>query len=73
MSATLVEPVIHEPVSLEPQPPVIAPAKIQPKADTNPLVIIFVACFVALNLSVVLIGPVVAWIYFLRDSGAFAP
>lgn len=78
MSATLIEPVIHEhePVpfvteAVETKPPVIAEP--QAKAETNPLIIIGIACFIAFNLAVVMIGSITAWIYFLRDSGAFAP
>lgn len=76
MSATLlVEPVIQESIHLatKPEPEIPVMAKVQAKAEENPLVIVFVACVIAFHLAVAMIGSVAAWLYYLRHSGAFAP
>lgn len=76
MSAALVEPVIYESLPsvsevVEHKSPVIAEPKA--KAETNPLIIIGITCFIAFNLAVVMTGSIAVWIYFLRESGAFTP
>lgn len=74
MSTTsLLKPVLQEsiPYVPEPEPQATLTAKMQTKAETNPLVIVFVVCVVAFHLAAAMIGSVAAWIYYLRNSGAF--
>ena len=74
MSTTsLLKPLLQESIPLvpKPEPEATLIAKMQAKAETNPLIVIFVACVVAFHLAAAMIGSVAAWIYYLRSSGAF--
>lgn len=82
MSTLVAEPIIQE-VNIE--PPAVrkfdlheggrspAAAIAGPKEETNPFVIILIACFIAFNLAAAMVGTIVAWVYQLRHSGAFTP
>ena len=75
MSALLAEPVVHEEVKAaafsiaEPELPT---SPVPDKKEFQPLLLVFVACFVAFHLAAAMIGTLTAWIYQLRHSGAFA-
>ncbi|HLJ27616.1 MAG TPA: hypothetical protein VKY85_12970 [Candidatus Angelobacter sp.] len=77
MSATLLgKPAIHKPIpfvrkAVEQKTPVVA--EVQAKEETNPLIVIFVACIIAFHVAAVMIGSVAAWVYYLKHSGAFTP
>jgi hypothetical protein len=80
MSTTLLEhPLIQpeKPVAIHLVPNPVEPKTVigmlQAKAETNPLLIVFIASIIAFHLAAVMIGSVAAWVYYLRDSGAFTP
>lgn len=69
MSATsFAKPVVKEPLHLvpRPEPKTTLQARIQARAETNPLIIVFVACIVAFHLAAAMVGSVAAWVYYLR-------
>jgi len=75
-TAVLDEPIVQEPThqvadAAEEKRPISA--RVQDKLEPHPLFIVFVACVVAFHLAAAMIGSVAAWIYYLRDSGAFTP
>ena len=83
MSTLLAEPAVLEadpildsiavvPTRVPAPEPYLAPA-IQPKGETNPLVVVLIASTIAFHVSLGLIGAVAAWVYELRYSGAFTP
>ena len=77
MSTVLAEPILQEavvsaPKTAAPALTLVRPQAAQSEAETNPFVMVFVAALISLVVSATLIGSVAAWIYFLRDSGAFA-
>jgi len=41
--------------------------------EKNPLIVIFIASIIAFHVAAAMIGTVMAWIYQLRNSGAFTP
>jgi hypothetical protein len=43
------------------------------REHSNPIVLVFAACVIALHLAGAAVGSVAAWVYFLRHSGAFMP
>ena len=44
-----------------------------PSKEMNPMLVVLIACVIAFHVAAAMIGSVVAWIYQLRHSGAFAP
>jgi len=81
MSTLLAEPVVHEVeesqfISAAQESPALGPgviAKVEGKEETHPMLMVFVACVIAFHVAAAMIGSLVAWIYQLRHSGAFAP
>lgn len=71
-TALLNQPGVQESIHLVAKPekaPLVA--ELQQKEEGNPFAIVFIACVIALHLAAAAIGSVAAWVYFLRDSGAF--
>lgn len=59
-----------QPVSA-PRPPEESTAKAA--KEMNPFIMIFLASIVAFHVAVVTTGVMAAWVYFWRNTGAFAP
>lgn len=77
MSTVLAEPIVVQETISQPKTAISAltlvrPQPAQSKAETNPLVTVFIAALISLFVSATLIGSLAAWIYLLRHSGAFA-
>jgi hypothetical protein len=75
-TAVLVEPVVQElqefqVVPVHEEAPILS--RPQAKTESHPLLLVFIACVVALHIAGAAIGSVAAWVYFLRHSGAFTP
>ena len=82
MSTLLAEPLIEDAPAISPAIPrlVVRPVKARPpvaeiteKEEIHPLWVVFIACVIAFHVAGAMIGTMVAWIYQLRHSGAFAP
>ena len=82
MSTLLTEPLVDEAPVISPAIPklVATPvearrpvAEITEKEEMHPLWVVFIACAIAFHVAAAMIGTMVAWIYQLRHSGAFAP
>lgn len=82
MNTLLAEPLVEEVPVRPPAIPklIVRPAEARPpvaeiteKEEMHPLRVVFIACVIALHVAGAMIGTMVAWIYQLRHSGAFAP
>lgn len=82
MSTLLAEPLVEEvPVASPAIPKLVVRqaeaklpvAEIIEKEEMHPLWAVFIACAIAFQVAAAMIGTMVAWIYQLRHSGAFAP
>ena len=83
MSTALADPLVEDvPVSSPAIPKFVATraefktplvAEIKAEEEMHPLWVVFIACVIAFHLAAAMIGTMVAWVYQLRHSGAFAP
>lgn len=63
----LIKPVTERSIHLvKPAPKTTTIASIPAKAETNPMIVIFVSCIIAFHLAAAMVGSVVAWAYYLR-------
>ncbi|HEY6970600.1 MAG TPA: hypothetical protein VJA94_15435 [Candidatus Angelobacter sp.] len=81
MSALVAEPVVVEEIKAQPtftivedKPETQQSTRVaEPEKEFHPMLVVFIACVVALHLAAAMIGTLTAWIYQLRHSGAFTP
>jgi hypothetical protein len=69
---TQIEELTESPRSLSPVVAKPIPKNAEQSKGTHPLVVVFIAAFIAFNLSVGMIGSIVIWLS-LRHSGVMAP
>lgn len=72
LSTPVVEPDRQSPIHLVPTS-LKNPAATKFQDETNPFVIVLVAAIVAFHIAALLTGLMTAWVYYFRNSGAFAP